>query len=919
MHARGSAIRTVRPLLLRAAAIGVIVFASVLGIVAGPAASATGATPSPGPLQAARSRFVEVPESPGSDTRIRIDTSLYLPASLPAPAVLLAHGFGQTKADLAPEAKRLQGEGYVVLAYSARGFGRSGGRIGLDAIDGEVADARALVDRLADDPDVEHRWQDRPVIGVVGASYGGALALMLGATDPRIDTVVAGITWNDLAQALDPVSAGSASGAARERLFKAGWAARLFGAGASGSTDPCSRFTAQVCSLYRSLVTGGQLSDADLALLRSSSPSSVLGGMRAPTLLLQGLQDSLFGLDQADANARQIRAAHAPARVAWFDGGHDGDGITGTDTTVDEWLAARLQHRPSRPSGTFGYDVPASATSFAEHRTASRYPGLLGTGRPASVPLEGTPQTVVNPPGGQPTSVTSLPGVAVDSDVGIAAEGLLAQRNPPGQAAEFVSAPITAPVVLAGAAHISVRVQPLSSGATDAVLFAQLTALTGSVRRALPGGVAPIHVRLPASGGVIDVALPATVWRFAPGDRIELTLRTTDSQYLGSTAPAAFRVAVADPIRLPEIASPTTGGTVGVPSRTVLQHIGLLLVLVVLLLLAVSVVGRLRSRSARGAEARAGWPTGGPADGAAPPLVLRGVTKRFRSGLVAVDDLSFTVERGQVVGLLGENGAGKTTTLRMVLGLSRTDSGTVEAFGAVVAPGAPALRRIGSFIEGPGFLPHLSGRRNLALFWAATGRPRRDARLDEVLAIADLGAAVRRRVGGYSQGMRQRLAIAQAMLGMPDLLVLDEPTNGLDPPQIIALRAVLRGYADGGRTVIVSSHLLAEVERTCSHLVVMSHGRLVAAGPVAEVAGGVDQVLVTVDDPAAAIAALLAAGVETAEPVGADAVRVLPGGLTTGAVVSALVRADVMVHDLRRERHLEDAFLDLIGEPGPRA
>ncbi len=216
------------------------------------------------------------------------------------------------------------------------------------------------------------------------------------------------------------------------------------------------------------------------------------------------------------------------------------------------------------------------------------------------------------------------------------------------------------------------------------------------------------------------------------------------------------------------------------------------------------------------------------------PLRIHGLTKAYRNGELAVNDLSFTVEHGQVLGLLGPNGAGKTTTLRMLMGLIKPDGGEVRIFGHRVVPGAPVLSRLGSFVEGPGFLPHLNGRDNLELYWRATGRPAEDARFAEALEIAGLGKALDRAVRTYSQGMRQRLAIAQAMLGLPDLLVLDEPTNGLDPPQIREMREVLIRYARGGRTVIVSSHLLAEVEQTCSHVVVMHRGRLVTAGTVAE-------------------------------------------------------------------------------------
>jgi ABC-2 type transport system ATP-binding protein len=222
---------------------------------------------------------------------------------------------------------------------------------------------------------------------------------------------------------------------------------------------------------------------------------------------------------------------------------------------------------------------------------------------------------------------------------------------------------------------------------------------------------------------------------------------------------------------------------------------------------------------------------------AAVPLQITGLTKAYKNGQRAVDDLSFRVESGQVLGLLGPNGAGKTTTLRMLMGLIQPDAGEIRIFGHRVAPGVRVLARLGSFVEGPGFLPHLSGRDNLDLYWRATGRPSADSHVEEAVAIADLGTALDRPVRTYSQGMRQRLAIAQAMLGLPDLLVMDEPTNGLDPPQIRAMREVLVKYAADGRTVIVSSHLLSEVEQVCSHVVVMAGGRGVAAGTVSEIVG----------------------------------------------------------------------------------
>ncbi|MYS13280.1 ATP-binding cassette domain-containing protein, partial [Streptomyces sp. SID4982] len=266
--------------------------------------------------------------------------------------------------------------------------------------------------------------------------------------------------------------------------------------------------------------------------------------------------------------------------------------------------------------------------------------------------------------------------------------------------------------------------------------------------------------------------------------------------------------------------------------------------------------------------------------------------------------------------LLGPNGAGKTTTLRMLMGLIRPDGGEIRVFGHAIRPGAPVLSRVGAFVEGAGFLPHLTGRENLELYWRATGRPPEDAHLDEALKIAGLGDALARAVRTYSQGMRQRLAIAQAMLGLPDLLILDEPTNGLDPPQIREMREVLIRYAAAGRTVIVSSHLLAEVEQSCTHLVVMDRGRLVEAGPVRDIVGSGDTLLVGTGTPVAEpVVEKVAALPGVASAVRAEdglLIRLGPGG-SAGELVVDLVRLEVPVVSVGPHRRLEDAFLTLIG------
>ena len=248
------------------------------------------------------------------------------------------------------------------------------------------------------------------------------------------------------------------------------------------------------------------------------------------------------------------------------------------------------------------------------------------------------------------------------------------------------------------------------------------------------------------------------------------------------------------------------------------------------------------------------------------------------------------------------------------MGLISPTEGEIRVFGHKIQPGSEILSRIGSFVEGSGFLPHLSGKDNLDLYWKATGRPDGDAHMAEALEIAGLGTAVNRRVRTYSQGMRQRLAIAQAMLGMPDLLLMDEPTNGLDPPQIHAMREVLRRYAATGRTVLVSSHLLSEVEQTCSHVVVVHLGRTIASGTVAELVSSSGEMVFEVNDQqtAADVLRTMAEDVELTESgVQADLGRV-PGS----QAVAALVAAGVEVNSAAPRNRLEDVFLALIGASG---
>ena len=299
------------------------------------------------------------------------------------------------------------------------------------------------------------------------------------------------------------------------------------------------------------------------------------------------------------------------------------------------------------------------------------------------------------------------------------------------------------------------------------------------------------------------------------------------------------------------------------------------------------------------------------------PLVITDLAKTYSNGFRAVDGVSFEVKQGQVLGLLGPNGAGKTTTLRMLMGLITPTGGDIRVFGHKVTPGAPVLSRLGSFVEGSGFLPHLTGTQNLRLYWEATGRPIEDAHLDEALEIADLGAAIERKVKSYSQGMRQRLAIAQAMLGLPDLMVLDEPTNGLDPPQIRTMRDVLINYAKTGRTVLVSSHLLAEVEQTCTHVVVMNRGSVISSGTVRELTAAGGQTEIRVDDADRAQSVLDAAGHDGAVIVDDGTVTVDLTDADSAVVIRELVTAGVSVRGFSQSTRLEDVFLDLVHRDTP--
>ncbi len=281
---------------------------------------------------------------------------------------------------------------------------------------------------------------------------------------------------------------------------------------------------------------------------------------------------------------------------------------------------------------------------------------------------------------------------------------------------------------------------------------------------------------------------------------------------------------------------------------------------------------------------------------------------------VAVEGLSMTVPHGGVHGFLGPNGSGKTTTIRMLLGLIRPDSGTAEVFGEPVPSRLPAvIDRVGAIVESPKFFPAFTGRQNLRLLADAIGAPRH--RIDEVLDATHLGDRGRDRYAGYSLGMKQRLAIAATLLKDPDLLIFDEPTNGLDPAGIREVRDTMRSLATQGKTVLVSSHILAEVEQVADTVSIIGHGRLLAEGPVREILGasGAPSVRVGVASPERAAQILEADGLAVRQ----DHEHLLVATPDAAAVTRALAGHGLYVHELTTVRpDLEAAFLALTADEG---
>ncbi|MET7447989.1 MULTISPECIES: alpha/beta fold hydrolase [unclassified Streptomyces] len=849
---------------------------------------------------------------------VSVDTSYFTSGGTkPRPAVLIGHGFGGSKNDVRAQAEKLAADGYAVMTWSARGFGRTTGEITLNAPDGEVKDVSGLIDWLAGRPEVQLDAKGDPRVGVTGASYGGAVSLLAAGYDERVDAIAPVISYWNLADALFP-----------DGVFKKLWAGIFVSSGGG-----CERFQKQLCEMYERVAVSGTPDAAARKLLTERSPEAVADRIDVPALILQGQSDSLFPLGQADAMAKAIKANGAPVSVDWIAGGHDGGDDEGdrVEGRVGDWFDRYLKQDKGADTGpgfrvtrTGGVDSTDGA-ALKRGASSDSYPGLTsggrkipltgagqppatggamnrpGTGGGQSAPAKNLTQTFRNPAGAGPPSVSAVPGIGGGLSQ-LSSLGVGFSLDFPGQYARFDSAPLDGAVHVTGSPTVRVNVK---ADQGDAVLFGKVYDVSpDGKQQVLPSQlVAPYRITPEEQGKPVELTLPAVDHEVEAGHTLRVVLSATDLAYASRAEPATYTVSLDGPLTVPTAPAVKTAAatmpwwTWGLPAAGLVIAAALLLT----------------------ARRRTATPAPDPALTGV-PLQITGLSKKYAKSAdrYAVRDLGFRVEKGQVLGLLGPNGAGKTTTLRMLMGLITPDAGEIRVFGHAIRPGAPVLSRVGSFVEGAGFLPHLSGRSNLELYWQATGRPAEDAHIDEALEIAGLGDALARAVRTYSQGMRQRLAIAQAMLGMPDLLILDEPTNGLDPPQIREMRDVMIRYAAGGRTVIVSSHLLSEVEQSCTHLVVMDRGQLVQAGPVAEITGSGDMLLVTT-------------GAEVAEPL-VDKVAALPGigsavrlddghgllvrldGATAAQLVAELVRLDVPVTGVGPHRRLEDAFLTLISQ-----
>ncbi|PZH14286.1 ABC transporter ATP-binding protein, partial [Streptomyces sp. NTH33] len=480
---------------------------------------------------------------------VRIATSYFTPAGAGRhPAVLIGHGFGGSKDDVRRQAEDLAADGYAVLTWSARGFGGSTGKIGLNGPDAEVADVSRLIDWLAKRPEVELDGPGDPRVGVTGASYGGAISLLAAGHDDRVDAIAPAITYWNLADALFP-----------NGVLKKLWAGWFISAGGG-----CARFEPALCRMYERVAESGKPDAEARGLLQERSPSAVGDRIKVPTLLMQGQSDSLFPLGQADAAAKAIRANGAPVDVDWIAGGHDG-GEPETDRVqarVKTWFDRYLKGDRSTDTGpafrvtrTGGVDS-TDGRALLRGASGSAYPGL-GSGQ-RSIALSGGEQRLENPAGASPPAVSSLPGLGGSGSLSrLSSLGVGVSLDFPGQYAKFDSAPLGGDLRVTGSPTATVHVRSTSD---DAVLFAKVYDVgPGTARPVLPAQlVTPVRVEGAKTGKDVTLTLPAIDHEVRKGHRLRLVLAATDLGYASPTAPATYTVTLRSELKVPTAPGVTT-------------------------------------------------------------------------------------------------------------------------------------------------------------------------------------------------------------------------------------------------------------------------------------------------------------------------------------------------------------------------
>lgn len=548
-----------------------------------------------GPPFSVRTLHFDTVVGANDDTHCDVVGDLYTPASAtaatPAPAVLTTNGFGGSKDDQQAMAEALAQRGYVVLSYSGLGFGGSGCKIELDDPDWDGKAGSQLVSFLGGTKaatdgtridDVRLDGPGDPRVGMIGGSYGGQIQYAVAGQDPRVDTIVPIITWNDLAYSLTPNNTDLTSGVTSSTpgVAKYQWAVLFSAVGVADGiqniqADPsrdlttCPNFDDRVCPGVIEAGITGQPSAQTLALLRHASVSSYINKIKIPTLLLQGQADTLFNLNESVATYTSLRRQGTPVKLVWQSWGHsnstpapgelgDGDGgyspvdadgnPTAEGRVVEQWLAHYLQDASEAPALDFSYFrdwVSYSGDATPAYGRAPSYPAgtnrrwlLSGTDTLATSKRDVSPGSAsfVTPPAGAPTSVTEISALSQDVPL----------FDAPGTYAQYTSAPLLDDTDVVGAPKVRIKVSALAAGSPSLFLKVQDVAPDGTVTQ--PGRlVAPIR---PASlVAPVEVTLPAFVHRFATGHRIRLVVAGSDAAYRGSPAPTAVTIATsqADP------------------------------------------------------------------------------------------------------------------------------------------------------------------------------------------------------------------------------------------------------------------------------------------------------------------------------------------------------------------------------------